>query len=85
MFSIELLNGGDLMGVAMGQGAFSERNASFYTAEIICGLMFLHEHGIIHRDVKLDNILLDCEGHAKLGDFGLAKDNMKVWHINMVC
>jgi len=57
---------------------FPEPVACYYTAELVCALGFLHEHGIIYRDMKPENVLLDAQGHVQLGDFGLAKDN--IWH-----
>ena len=47
--------------------------ARFYAAELYLAINFLHRNNIIHRDLKLENILLDAEGHTVLTDFGFAK------------
>ncbi|OHT09782.1 Cell division control protein 2 like protein [Tritrichomonas foetus] len=44
-----------------------------YGFQLLAGLYFLHTHRVIHRDIKPDNLLLDKEGHLKIGDFGLAR------------
>ena len=53
---------------------FDEDAARYYAALIVCAFEYLHELGIIYRDLKPENVFLDKSGRAKLGDFGFAKN-----------
>lgn len=52
---------------------FPVSRARFYAAELALGVAYLHSHGIIYRDLKPDNIMLDIHGHIRLIDFGISK------------
>uniref|UniRef100_A0A7S1FY85 Protein kinase domain-containing protein n=1 Tax=Corethron hystrix TaxID=216773 RepID=A0A7S1FY85_9STRA len=75
-FILDYCPGGELFFHLSRYRKFPERVAQFYAAELLLALGHLHDKGIIYRDLKPENVLLDAEGHVKLGDFGLAKDHI---------
>lgn len=80
-FVMEFAIGGDLyyhlnMEVARHRRGFSEGRVRFYSGEILLALGYLHACNIVYRDLKLENVLLDREGHIKIADFGLCKEEI---------
>ncbi len=71
----DFFNGGELYHY-LSKGRFTEESARFLSAEIALGIQHLHEHDIIYRDLKPENLLLDQDGHIRITDFGLSKLNI---------
>lgn len=67
------MNGGDLR-FHITRKTFTEEAVRFWISELGCALRYVHGQGIVHRDVKPDNVLLDSEGHVHLADFNVASD-----------
>lgn len=65
---VDLMSGGDLR-FHISRKTFTEDAVRFWIAELGCALRYVHRQGIIHRDVKPDNVLLDADGHVHLTDF----------------
>ncbi|XP_067451184.1 ribosomal protein S6 kinase-related protein [Thunnus thynnus] len=64
---------GDLYTYWLLKGQFGEDEVRLFAAELGSALGFLHDLGIMHRDVKMENILLSDKGHPRLSDFGLSR------------
>ena len=79
--------GGDLLYHIDQEKIFPEHRTRFYIAEISIALFFLHSCKIAYRDLKLENILLDNEGHVKLVDFGFCAEGILngQTHTNTTC
>ncbi|XP_065210501.1 G protein-coupled receptor kinase 2 isoform X1 [Planococcus citri] len=72
---LTIMNGGDLKFHIYNMGnesGFDVSRSRFYAAEVLCGLEHLHLQGIVYRDCKPENILLDDLGHVRISDLGLA-------------
>eukprot|EP00347_Sterkiella_histriomuscorum_P000586 403375278 len=79
---LEFCPGGELFYHLQLRGRFSEAQTRFISAQIICALEYLHSNEILYRDLKPENVLVDIEGHIKISDFGLSRENFKFSNIS---
>jgi len=70
---MELCAGGDLLNYVRKRRRLKETYAKYIFKQIIEGIAHIHQKGVLHRDIKLDNILLDGKGIIKIGDFGVSR------------
>ncbi|KAM9708405.1 ribosomal protein S6 kinase alpha-5 isoform 2-T2 [Menidia menidia] len=82
---LDYVNGGELFTHLVQRVRFKEQEVALYSGEIVLALDHLHKLGIVYRDLKLENILLDSSGHIVLTDFGLSKEFDQVERAFSVC
>uniref|UniRef100_A0A8C2YUL0 non-specific serine/threonine protein kinase n=1 Tax=Chinchilla lanigera TaxID=34839 RepID=A0A8C2YUL0_CHILA len=78
-FVMESVNGGELFSHLLRQRVFSEDRTRFYGAEIVSALDCLHSGKVVYRDLKLESLMLDKDGHIKMTDFGLYAATVKTF------
>lgn len=71
---LEYVPGGSISGLLNQYQSFDEPLVKFFTRQILCGLEYLHDKNILHRDIKGGNVLIDLDGVCKITDFGLSKN-----------
>ncbi|KAJ7092639.1 kinase-like domain-containing protein [Mycena epipterygia] len=70
---LEYVPGGSIGSCLLKHGKFDEEVTKSFTSQILAGLEYLHSKGILHRDLKSDNILVEMSGVCKISDFGISK------------
>ncbi|XP_043962429.1 hormonally up-regulated neu tumor-associated kinase isoform X2 [Gambusia affinis] len=87
--AMELCAGGDLMDRICDRRRLGEREVRRYTRQILSAVEHLHKHGIVHRDLKIENFLLDEHNNIKIVDFGLSNtlkpDSLSLELLNTQC
>ena len=63
-------------------GKFEEQVVKYFTIQVLHGLAYIHKRGILHRDLKADNILVDMKGVCKISDFGISKRSDDIYNDN---
>ncbi|KAM3707384.1 hypothetical protein ACB098_02G022900 [Castanea mollissima] len=79
---LEFVPGGSISSLLGKFGSFPESVIRMYTKQLLLGLEYLHKNGIMHRDIKGANILVDNKGCIKLADFGASKQVVELATIN---
>lgn len=85
MITMEYISCGDLLSYVRKRSKLTETVAKFIFKQIIRALKYIHSRGVVHRDIKLDNILIDINSNIKICDFGVAKKFKKNEVLNEQC
>ena len=73
LIAMEYINGGNLFSFVKKRRKLSEKTAKFLFRQIILGIKHIHSQMIVHRDIKLENILIDLNNNIKICDFGIGR------------
>ncbi len=79
---LELAPNGELYDYLRYTGHFQEELARYYFRQLIDGLAYMHGQGVSHRDLKLENLLLDAQFNLKIADFGFSSQNTGERHLS---
>ena len=81
----ELCSGGELFDYLTEKGRLSEQETRRIFGQLCLAVNYLHEKGIVHRDLKLENVLLDERCRVKLGDFGFTREFDRGTYLETYC
>eukprot|EP01029_Cantina_marsupialis_P016624 TRINITY_DN370_c0_g1_i1.p1 TRINITY_DN370_c0_g1~~TRINITY_DN370_c0_g1_i1.p1 ORF type:complete len:584 (-),score=103.85 TRINITY_DN370_c0_g1_i1:540-2291(-) len=85
MLVLDIFTGGDLQFHLAREGTFTESRALFYAACMVLGIQHIHQHDMVYRDLKPENVLLDEEGYAAISDMGLAESMRGKSRLRGIC
>lgn len=81
----ELCSGGELFDYLAEKGRLTEDEARIIFGQLCLAVNYIHDKGIVHRDLKLENVLLDERCRVKLGDFGFTREFDKGAYMETFC